>query len=91
MFGRSFTEWLRRLRQWYQQKRIKSPPLPEPSSPFSPEHTTILEDILDDVLINSLVAIDENNDKQLDWCLAITGSIITAVIIAVSLHPASQH
>jgi hypothetical protein len=91
MFGRSFEEWSRKLRQWYQQKRTHSPPLAEPSNPFSADQTATLEEILDDVMISSLVALNDNNDKQLDWCLAMTGSIITAVIIAVSLHPASQH
>lgn len=73
------------------QKKTKSPPFPEPANPFDPEQTANFNQILDDYLITTMVALDKSNDKQMDWCLAITGSILTAVIIAVSLHPTSPH
>jgi hypothetical protein len=88
--------FLRSLLRWrgfdiFRRNRVKPEPWPEPPNPFSPEQTPKVFEFLDDALVTSLVASDANNDKQLDWCLAITGSIITAVIVSVILHPASQH
>jgi hypothetical protein len=70
------------------KKRVTPDPLPEPPNPFNPEQTAMFGQILDDALVTTMVAVDANNEKQMDWCLTITGSIITAVIIAVFLHPA---
>lgn len=72
----------------FRRKRIATVPFPEPPNPFSREQTAILDQIMDDALVINLIAVDANNEKQMEWCLAITGSIVTAVIIAVFLHPA---
>jgi hypothetical protein len=84
-------EKLKTFSKLFRRIRTKSPPFPEPENPFDPEQTEIFHQILHDNLITTMVALDENNNKQMDWCLAITGSILTAVIIAVSLHPTSPH
>lgn len=42
---------------------------------------------MDDLLVSSMSAEDANNDKQLEWCLTGTGSVLTAIIIAVCVHP----
>jgi hypothetical protein len=75
----------------FRRNKVEPVPLPEPPNPFTPEQTPAVYQFLDDLLVTTLIDVDANNDKQMDWCLAITGSIITAVIVAAVLHPASQH
>jgi hypothetical protein len=42
---------------------------------------------MDDNLVSTMSALDANNDKQLEWCLTSTGSVLTAIIIAICVHP----